>query len=123
MSNNPINLAVRFILELCALASAAYWGAHICSGVFSWLIIIFTLIVMAGVWGVFRTPNEPPPANPKAPVPVKGVIRLFIELVFFGFAVWCLFYLDKTNLGIIFLVSVIVHYLVSYDRIYWLIKH
>ena len=123
MSNNPLNLALRFILELCALAAAAYWGWVNWEGLPAVILVIIAPLFLAVLWGVFRTPNEPPPANPKAPVPVKGAIRLAIEFFVFGSAVWCLYNSGAVNIGRIFGAIVLFHYLISYDRILWLLKH
>jgi len=58
----------------------------------------------------------------EAPVPVPGIVRLVYELVFFCFSVWALFDVRLRTLGIIFSAIVIIHYIVSYERIAWLLR-
>jgi hypothetical protein len=68
--------------------------------------------------GTFRVDNDPG----KAPVRVPGVVRLALELAYFAFAVWALFDAGATTAGWILGAAVFVHYLISYDRIIWLLK-
>ena len=74
------NLALRFLLELCALAALGYWGfktrespgAKIGLG-------IGAPLLAAIVWGTFLAP--------RASIPTPGFLRLVLELVVFGSAV------------------------------------
>jgi hypothetical protein len=50
------------------------------------------------------------------------MIRLLIELVIFGLAAWMLIDLGYRLPGGIFGFIVLAHYLLSYDRVYWLMK-
>jgi quinol-cytochrome oxidoreductase complex cytochrome b subunit len=73
------NLALRFLLELCALAALAYWGAEVGRGLLLKLVLgIGAPLVAAVVWGTF--------VAPKATVPVSTPIRILIEVVIFGLA-------------------------------------
>jgi hypothetical protein len=56
-------------------------------------------------------------------IKTKRTIRLLIELIFFGLAAWALYDAGFTSFSLVVGVVVVVHYLVSYDRILWLIKH
>jgi hypothetical protein len=58
----------------------------------------------------------------KAPVRVPGRVRLVLELVYFGFAVWALIDAGAVTAGWILGGTVIVHYLLSLDRVIWLLK-
>ena len=121
MGTNPVNLAVRFILEICALAAMAYWGWTQHAGGLRFGLAIGLPVLAAILWGTFAVPNDPSRSG-KAPVPVPGVVRLFLELIFFGLAVWMLYDTGTTSLSIIMGVAVIIHYALSYDRIVWLLK-
>ncbi|MCB0007820.1 MAG: YrdB family protein [Anaerolineales bacterium] len=121
MGSNPINLALRFLLELTALGSYALWGKQQADGLAGYLLAIGLPILGAIIWGTFAVPDDPSRSG-KAPVPVPGWLRLFLELLIFGLATFCLFDLGHTAFAAGFGLIVLVHYLISYDRIGWLLK-
>jgi hypothetical protein len=122
MSNNPLNLVLRFLLELFALGSIGYWSWTNFSGVFQYIFVVLFPVCTAAVWGLFRTPGEPF-AHQKVVVPVKGFVRFTIEILFFGFACWGLFNSNVGTTGYIFTAIVSIHYLISYNRIIRLLKN
>lgn len=115
MANNPINLALRFVLELYALYAMGYWSWHRFGGWVRIVLMILVPVIAAVVWGAFRVPSESPRGH--ASVPVPGVVRLLIEVCFFGFAVWALFDAGATPAGTIFGIVLLIHYALSYDRL------
>ena len=118
MGQNPINLTLRFILELLALYFIGRWGWTQHSGIMRYLLAIGLPLLAAVIWGVFRVPGDG-----GAPiVRVPGYIRLLIEVLYFGFAAWTLFDAGAITTGWIFSAVTIFHYLISYDRIAWLLK-
>lgn len=121
MGSHPINLAVRFLLELAGLAVMVYWGWTQHEGLLRFVLAIGLPVLAAALWGTFAVPDDPSRSG-KAPVPVPGTVRLVLELVFFGFAAWALYDAGSTVLSVILSIVVVVHYAVSYDRIVWLIK-
>jgi hypothetical protein len=121
MSQNPINLAVRFLLELAALTALGYWGWTQHTDILRYFLAIGLPLVAAVLWGTFRVPEDAS-ANGKAPVPVAGWLRLLLELAFFTFAAWCLFDAGAACAGYIFSGIALIHYMISYDRILWLLK-
>ena len=121
MGQNPLNLALRFMLELAALASLGYWGWTQFDGVFRFLLAIGLPLLAATIWGTFRVPGDAS-ANGGAPVPVRGILRLLIELTLFVFATWALFNAGATINAFIFGGLALFHYIISYDRIAWLMK-
>jgi hypothetical protein len=118
MSENPINLALRFILELVALVAMGYWGWTQHQGVWRWLFALGVPILAAAMWGIFRVPNDPG----VPPVQVAGAVRLLLELTFFGVAVALLFAARQNSAAYILAGIVVFHYLISYDRIVWLLS-
>ena len=118
MSEHPLNLGLRFLLELTALGAYAYWGwtTHEGIGRLAWAIGL--PLLAATLWGVFRVPGDPG----DAPVAVPGAVRLALELAFFGGAVWLLGAAGRTQLALGFGAVVVLHYLVSYNRIFWLLS-
>jgi hypothetical protein len=115
MANNPLNLALRFLLELFALYAMGYWSWNRFEGWTRFIFVILVPLLAAAVWGIFRIPSESPRGH--AIVPVPGLVRLLMEAVFFGFAIWGLFDAGATRMGTIFGIVVLVHYLLSYDRV------
>lgn len=121
MSQNPINLMVRFLLELAGLFALSYWGWMRHEGALRYVLVIGLPLLAGFVWGAFRVPEDAS-ANGKAPVPVPGWLRLLIELAFFGFATWTFFNDPAFIAGWVFGLAVLLHYVISYDRIRWLLK-
>lgn len=88
-----------------------------------WQIVIAIAIPLlaAALWGTFAVPGDPTRSG-SAPVPVPGSLRLLIELGFFACATWALYNLGLTRLAALFGAAVVLHYLLSYDRIRWLLS-
>lgn len=121
MGSHPVNLFFRFILELIFLVIFSMWGYHQIEGWPSVVLAVFMPLAVMLVWGIFNVPDDPSRSG-KAPVPVPGILRLFIELSIFGLAIWFLYDLGYQRLFIIYGVLVIIHYLFSIDRMSWLLS-
>ena len=119
MNTNPINLAVRFLLEIAMLVALGCWGWHLTGGWLRYGATAGLPLAAAVLWGVFRIPNDPKPA----PVPIPGIVRLLLELGLFGFAAWALYDLGHPVLSSIIAVTVIIHYIVSYDRTWVMLRN
>ena len=52
-----LNLALKFLLELAALAAFGLWGASITSGVVAVMLAIGLPVIVAILWGVFAAPG------------------------------------------------------------------
>lgn len=118
MASHPVNLVLRFALELAALTAAGYWGWTQGSGGWRWIWAIGLPLVMAALWGTFRVDGDPK----EAPVRVPGMVRLTLEAAFFATAVALLAVAGQAQLAIVFGVVILAHYAVSYDRIAWLLQ-
>ncbi|MFO7585365.1 MAG: YrdB family protein [Anaerolineales bacterium] len=120
MAYHPINLTLRFLLELAALVAVGAWGWQQREDGLRFALAIGLPLLLAIAWGVFAVPGDPSRSG-KAPMPVPGWLRLVFELAFFALAVWALYdlayILPAWGLGIL----VVLHYLASYDRIRWLL--
>ena len=121
MSKQPINLAIRFALEVVAIVSFGIWGYRSSDKWHGFLLALLLPLLFAVVWGVFAVPNDPSRSG-KTVVPTPGFIRLLLELALFGAAAWMLFDLDFQKLGWIFSTVVLIHYATSYERVVWLLK-
>jgi hypothetical protein len=105
-----------------ALVSMGIWGWQQREDWIRFVLAIGTPVVAAMAWGIFAVRDDPSRSG-SAPIPVPGLIRLLIELVFFGISVWMLYHLQYIRLSWILGITVALHYLISYDRIGWLIRH
>jgi hypothetical protein len=121
MGSNPINLALRFILEIATLIALGYWGWDHGDGILKYILAVGIPLITAILWGTFAVPDDPSRSG-KAPVPVPGLIRLLLELAFFAFGVLALIDSGYPLLGTIMGILVISHYVISYDRVWWLLR-
>ena len=120
MGQHPLNLVFRLMLEIFALIVVGLWGWSLGDKSLKYVLALVLPLVTAAIWGIFAVPGDPSRSG-KAPVPVPGIIRLLLELVIFGFACWILFDLGHTKFAYTLVILVLIHYLISYDRIMWLI--
>jgi len=120
MGSHPVNLAIRFILELTALGSLGFWGWRQSDGWFRFVLALGIPVILAAIWGIFAVPNDPSRSG-AAPIVTPGIVRLAIELAFFTCATWALQDMGFTRLSLSFGIIVALHYIISYDRIIWLI--
>ena len=65
-------------------------------------------VIAAAVWATFAVPEDPSRSG-KAPVPVRGVVRLVLELCLFGFAVWALHDAGSSMLALILAGITVIH--------------
>jgi hypothetical protein len=121
MSTHPLNLAFRFILELTALFAMGYWGWTQHQGFSRFLWMIGLPLLFAILWGTFAVPDDPSRSG-LAPVVIPGLVRLLLELAIFAIGVWCCFAASQPTWGWVLGIAVLVHYIISYDRIVWLLK-
>lgn len=121
MGSNPINLALRFALELAALISFGYWGWNASSGLVRFVLALGLPLIAALLWGTFAVPDDPSRSG-KAPIPVPGIMRLFLEFDFFALAALAIADLGNWRLALAFGAIVVLHYIASYDRVAWLLR-
>ena len=93
------NLALAFLLELCALVALGYWGVSAGGGPVAKVALgIGAPLFAAVLWGLF--------AAPKAPVSVP-LLGLGVKLIVFGSAVVALYATGHHTLAIVFAVIVV----------------
>lgn len=119
MNTNPINLAVRFVLELIMLVVLCLWGWRLGNGWERYVYAILFPVAAATLWGVFRIQNDPK----SAPVEIPGVIRLLLELGLFTLTMFGLRDLGYVTAAWVIAAIVIIHYLVSYDRTWAMLRN
>ena len=93
-----MNLGLRFVLELCAIAALAYGGYSVGSPRWQQLALAIPLPA-AGItlWGLF--------VSPKAKVAANWLVRMAVEVAVFGAAAALLYLSGKHGLAIAFLVT------------------
>lgn len=101
-----INLAFRFLLELCALAAVGYWGYQTGNGMMEWVLGIGAPICVAMIWGVF--------GSPKATIVVPTTLHVFIEIIVFGIPAIALYMAGKSQLAWIYGICVVVNRLLMF---------
>jgi hypothetical protein len=87
------NLALAFVLELCALAALGYWGVSVGVGP-----------VTKTVLGI----GAPLSAAPRAAVSVP-LVGLGVKLIVFGSAVVALYFTGHRTLAVVFAVIIVVN--------------
>jgi Protein of unknown function (DUF2568) len=95
------NDALRFALELAALAALGYWGFAEFDGAVQWLVGLGVPLIAAAVWGTF--------VAPKASRPTVDLVRLLLEVAAFGSGVAALVAAGSTPLALVFAALVVVH--------------
>jgi len=120
MGSHPANLFLRFLLEITALISLGIWGWNQSESWFRFVLAVGIPVTLAVIWGTFAVPNDPSRSG-SAPVITAGFIRLIIEFGIFGLAIWSLNDMGWNKMSLTFGIVVLVHYLISYDRVVWLL--
>jgi hypothetical protein len=121
MATHPVNLVLRFLLELVALFVLGLWGWHRHDDRLRIVEALTIPLIAAALWGTFAVPHDPTRSG-SAPVPVSGLLRLALEFGFFGCATLALYDLGLETPTVIFATAVAIHYVLSYDRIRWLAR-
>lgn len=118
---NTLNLTLRFLLEVGALLSMGMWGWQQATGGWRYALATLVPVVAMGLWTTFAVPGDPSRSG-NAPVVIPGYLRLFYEAIFFGFASWTLWQTKGAIWGGGFATVVLFHYVVSYERVTWLLQ-
>ncbi len=115
------NLALRFGLELAALAGLGAAAWKLSSGPLRWPMMLVVPAVAATVWGIFNVLDDPSRSG-SAPVEVTGWSRIIIELVVLGAGAAAVILVVNRDVGIAFAVLIAAHYAVSWSRVEWLVR-
>ena len=122
MDKHPLNLALRFGLELAAVYGVGQWAwDQADTSILNWTYLILAITMFMTIWAVFNVPGDPSRSG-KAPVVVRGWVRLAIELALFGLAVWALISNGKESFGWTLGILLVIHYAISFARIKWLLE-
>ncbi|GIV81289.1 MAG: hypothetical protein KatS3mg051_0643 [Anaerolineae bacterium] len=116
MSNHPANLALRFGLEMAALAALVAWALRTVDGIAGVLLAIALPTLAATAWATLRTPGDDSHGG-SVPIAVPGVARLGLEALLFVAATLALLAAGYRRAGIGLGVLVTLHYVLSWDRV------
>jgi hypothetical protein len=95
------NLALAFILELCALAALAYWGVWAGDSTAGKIVLgIGAPVVAAILWGLFAAPRA---------LVSRPPLRFVVKVLVFGAAAIALYVTGHHALAVIFAVIVIIN--------------
>ena len=114
------NLALRFGLELAALAALAMAGWALASGPSRWAAAAALPLAAAAAWGVFNVAGDPSRSG-AAPVAVAGWLRLVLELAILGGGALAFAVSGQPILGAGLAVLVVLQYATSWARVRWLL--
>lgn len=89
-----LNLALKFVLELAAMAAFAIWGASADGAVLAVLLAVITPALAIALWGIFAAPRSPRRLPTRARIP--------FELTVFALAALALLASGHETVAIIF---------------------
>lgn len=119
MGSHPLNLLLRFVLELTALWAAGRCAYGQLQGPLRWLGALLLPAALATLWGVFAVPEDP--SRGGAPVvAVPGWMRLLLELGFFAVGLISLRVSYGETWCFLFGGLLVLHYALAWDRLQWL---
>lgn len=122
MKNNiKSNLILRFFLEVLTLIFCGMWAYKLGDGYIGLTLSFLFPFIISLIWGVFNVLGDPS-RNGKTFVKVSGWTRLKIEAVIFLIGVYCLSQITMEFIGLLYFFIILFHYLMSKERILWLIK-
>ena len=113
MSQNAAVLALHFLMELSAIAAAAYWGWTTRAGMARWAWAIGLPLLLAVIWALFRAAGD----GPDPTVTIPGFARLVLELVILGSGAFLLWRAGQSSLAGVFVALIIVDFALQYDRV------
>lgn len=100
------NLAITFILELCAIVAFGYWGFQTGTNAL-WRVVlgIGAPAVVMVVWGTFLAP--------KASIPVEAIASGVMKFIIFGLAAAALYATGRHSLAYWLLGIFVVNYIIN----------
>jgi hypothetical protein len=106
---------------MMALFSVALWSWTQFEGWQRNVLLVGLPMLFALIWGIFAVPNDPSRSG-KTVVKTPGLIRLLIELGLFLASALAFYFSGYHIVAYVFLGIVLIHYVISLDRIKWLLS-
>ena len=117
----PLNLLLRFCLELAALGGFFALSLRVVPGGWRWPVAVAAVVLAGALWAIFAVPDDPSRSG-AAPVAVRGWVRLVLEWAFLLAGAACLWMAGFPRAGAVMAVLVVVHYALWPERIAWLLQ-
>ena len=114
------NLALRFGLEVAALAGLGFGAWNVASGAVRWIAVFVVPVAAATAWVTFNVRDDPSRSG-AAPIEVAGWIRLTLELLILGAGAAGFAVADRSVVALVLAALVVGHYLASRERVGWLL--
>lgn len=114
------NLALRFGLELAAVAGLATIAWRSTADPLRWIVVLAVPAAAVVAWTVFNVPGDPSRSG-AAPVPVPGWVRLALELFVLGAGATAFLVSGPRWVGAALAGLIVVHYASSIARVRWLL--
>ena len=115
------DLVVRFALELLLLGAYAYWGWNIGGGGLAGVALGIVLpVVCVAVWGIFGAEGDATRGQPVIAVP--GWLRLWLEAVLIGLAVYAVCTSWSRAAAETLLTAFALHYAMTWERSWRLLR-
>jgi uncharacterized membrane protein len=110
------------VIEVAAVAAYALTGNALAGGAIGILLAVVFAAAVSLIWGTFNVPGDPSRSG-RAPVPVRGLIRLLIEVDILAGAVALTVIFWSPVPAIVLGGLILVHYGASRHRIAWLLAN
>lgn len=120
MGAHPLNLALRFLIEVGGLLFVGSWAWNRAAPD---LRVLAAAVAITGgflLWALFGVPADPTRVGREL-VTVAGPTRLIVEVIFFTAALAAAHRVAGRRLAAAFATAVAVHYAASFDRIRWIL--
>lgn len=118
--SHPLNLALRFLLEMAALVGVGLYGWGLATP-WRFVAVVGLPLFFAFLWGTFAVPQDPSRSG-RAPVPVSGPVRLALEFAVFLGGLWGLLQSGWSTAAGVYTGFLLIHYALSADRLRWLLR-
>lgn len=120
MSQNPLNLAIRFLLEMAGMVGLFRLGLWLADGVVAAVLALALSLGAATAWASFNVPGDRSRSG-SVPVVVPGWVRLGVELALLGGGAVGWHLSGPTGFAWAYSTVLFFHYVASWDRVGWLL--
>jgi hypothetical protein len=101
------NLALAFLLEVCALAAFAWWGYQTGQGTLAKIVLAIGAPLLGAVfWGIF--------VAPRATFQTTPTVKFALALIVFALATVALYVTGLQTLALIFVIAALVNRLLIF---------